>query len=75
MIKFIRCKNRKKVFINKIKFKETNVYVTETLTFLRMAKLKDARDKYKSDKFFAESQKEMTSTKVKTKACGSLIAF
>ena len=55
MIKFIWYKNKKKVFMNKRKFKGTNVYVTESLTSLRLAKLKDARDEHKFNKFFAEN--------------------
>ena len=35
---------RKKVLMNKRKFKGTNISVTESLTSLRMAKLKDTRD-------------------------------
>ena len=33
--------------MNKRKFKGTNISVTESLTSLRMANLKDARDKYR----------------------------
>ena len=50
IIKFTRCNNRKNVFINKGKFKGTNIPVTESLTSLRMAKLKDARDEYRFNK-------------------------
>ena len=50
IIKFTRCNNRKNVFINKGKFKGTNIPVTESLASLRMAKLKDARDEYRFNK-------------------------
>ena len=48
IIKFTRYNTRKKVFIfmNKRKFTETNISVTESLTSLRMAMLKDARDEF-----------------------------
>ena len=46
IIKFTWYKTTKKVFMNKRKFKETNISVTESLMSLRMAKLKDARDDY-----------------------------
>ena len=46
MIKFTRYNARKKFFMNKRKFKGTNISVTENLTFLRMTKLKDARDEH-----------------------------
>ena len=46
MIKFTRHNARKKIFMNKRKFKGTNISVTENLTFLRMTKLKDARDEH-----------------------------
>ena len=46
IIKFTRYNTRKKVFMNKRKFKGTNTSVTESLTSLRMIKLKDARDEY-----------------------------
>ena len=44
--KFTRYNTRKKVFMNKRKFKGTTISVTESLTSLRMIKLKDARDEY-----------------------------
>ena len=47
IIKFTRYDTRKNVFMNIRKFKGTDITVTESLTFLRMAKLKDARDGYK----------------------------
>ena len=46
IIKFTRYNTRKKVFMNKSKFKGTNISVTESLTSLRMTKLKDARDEH-----------------------------
>ena len=48
IIKFTRYNTRKKIFIfmNKRKFTETNISVTESLTSLRMAILKDARDEF-----------------------------
>ena len=45
IIKFTWYNIRKKVFVNnKRKFKGTNISVTESLTSLRMTKVKDARD-------------------------------
>ena len=46
IIKFTRYNIRKKVFINKRKFKGTNISVTESLTSWQMAKLKYAGDEY-----------------------------
>ena len=50
IIKFTRYNTRKEVFMNKRKFKGTNLSVTESLTSLRMTKLKDARDEYDFNK-------------------------
>ena len=38
--------------MNKRKFKGTNISVTESLTSLRMTKLKDARDEYGFNKIW-----------------------
>ena len=46
IIKFTRYNTRKNFFMNKKEFKEINMPVTESLTSLWMAKLKDARDEY-----------------------------
>ena len=46
IIKFTRYSTRKKIFMNKRKFKGTNISVKESLISLRMTKLKDARDEY-----------------------------
>ena len=45
-ITFTRYDTRKKVSMNQRKVKGTNISVTESLTSLRMKKLKDARDEY-----------------------------
>ena len=50
IIKFTRYNSRKKVFMNKRKFKGTNISVIESLTSLQMTKLKDARDEYDFNK-------------------------
>ena len=45
--------------MNKIKFKETNISVTESLTSLQMAKLKDARDEYGFNKVWTSDDRTM----------------
>ena len=59
IIKFTRYNTRKKVFMNKRKFKGTNISVTESLTSLRMTKLKDARDKYGFNKVWTSDDRIM----------------
>ena len=59
IIKFTRYNTRKKVFMNKSKFKGTNISVTESLTSLRMTKLKDARDKYGFNKVWTSDDRIM----------------
>ena len=45
--------------MNKRKFKGTNISVTKNLTFLRMAKLKDARDKYEFNNVWTSDGRTM----------------
>ena len=59
IIKFTRYNTRKKVFMNKRKFKGTNISVTESLTSLRMTKLKDARDEYRFNKVWTSDGRIM----------------
>ena len=63
IIKFTRYNTRKKVFVNKRKFKETNISVTESLTSLRMTKLKDARDEYGFNKVWTSDDRIMVMEK------------
>ena len=50
IITFTRHNIRKKVFMNKRKFKWTDISSTESLTSLRIAKLNNARDEYEINK-------------------------
>ena len=59
IIAFARYNIRKKIFMNKRKFKGTNISVTKNLTFLRMAKLKDARDKYEFNNVWTSDGRTM----------------
>ena len=59
IIKFTWYKTRKKVFMNKRKFKEANISVTESLTSLRMANLKDVRDDYRFNKVWTSDGRIM----------------
>ena len=56
---FTRYNTRKKVFMNKKKFKGTNISVTESLTSLWMTKLKDARDEYGFNKIWTSDGRIM----------------
>ena len=67
IIKFTWYKTRKKVFMNKRKFKETNISVTESLMSLRMAKLKDARDDYGFNKVWTSDGRIMVMKEGSTK--------
>ena len=59
IIKFTRYNTRKKVFMNKRKFKGTNISVTESLTSLQKTKLKDARDEYGINKVWSSDGRIM----------------
>ena len=59
IIKFTRYNTRKTVSMNKRKFKGTNISVTESLTSLRMTKLKDARDEYGFNKVWTSDGRIM----------------
>ena len=45
--------------MNKRKFKGTNVFVIETLTSLKLAELKDARDEYGFNKVWTSDSRIM----------------
>ena len=49
--------------MNKRKFKGTNIFVTASLTSLRMAKLKDVRDEYRFDKVWTSDGRIMVMKK------------
>ena len=59
IIKFTRYNTRKKVFMNKRKFKGANASVTERLTSLQMTKLKDTRDEYGFNKVWTSGGRIM----------------
>ena len=47
-VKFVRYNDQKKIYTNKKLLKETKVSITESLTKQRVAKLKEAEEKYGS---------------------------
>ena len=53
--------------MNKRKFKRTNISVTERLTSLRMAKLKNARDEYGFNKVWTSDDRIMVMEEGSTK--------
>ena len=65
--KFTWYNNRKKVFMNKRKSNGKNISVTESLTSLRISKLKDARDKYGFNKVWASDGRIMVMEEGSTK--------
>ena len=46
IVKFIRCNDRRKIYINEKLLKGTKVSITESLTAQRVAKLKEANGKF-----------------------------
>ena len=65
--KFTWYNNRKKVFMNKRKSNGKNISVTESLTSLRISKLKDARDEYGFNKVWASDGRIMVMEEGSTK--------
>ena len=54
--------------MNKRKFNGTNIFVTASLTSLRMAKLKDVRDEYRFDKVWTSDGRIMVMKKGSAKS-------